>query len=635
MKNLRRPSVAILSIAILIFCAAAPALGQGVSRWALGRPSLLIDMPADPSGGSVPWAEKPAFSIFPSSWSAEGSGIRVEVARIYTAKAPAELLAEIGEKINTPMTPRGKGLISGREFVNFANATRMAAVIGNDGGVLGGASWVVMATYKDQAGQALAGAIFESIKVEREGNRHWSLRSLGPTFLAAELPFELTAVPKKDEGRQDWESSFDGMNVRISREVPSPGATFERETSIKGFIEGDRTRPGVTEFSFTREKYKLGDREGDLITKSFKRGSRSYRVYDIAFIDKRSAVIASIQIDPTRTDHQNTTERILRTFRTTINPIYGWKTYAVGTEGLYVDLPAAPGAPKRQGSVNVYESITPLAMTEIRELEVGFPTAHNPDFSAKQYFEMQQALAPDRKLELQSIEKLLIDGLEARLVKATWRNGQTVNQRQILTIYGYQTQWIVDMLAAKETELYMERVMQSVRVKIGVPPRTVRQSFGTMGVSFFVGDTRLEPKVTENANDPDFAREESATAMFGNSILAVYEMSFRNQAPPVTDERAKIFMDGFLRGLAKGAGIQLSAKQRDSYPVTIDGIEGRHVIYDITANVMKPDAVIQADFVLLGQDKRLWTATVITNYEGGLAARFNRARILNSLRVGM
>jgi hypothetical protein len=364
------------------------AQGQDLSRWALGRPSLLIDMPGDPGGGGVDWAERPMYSIFPSAWSAEGSGVRIEVARIYTSKTPTELMAEVGQKIGTAMTPRGRGELSGREFVNFMNATRMAVAIGNDGGVLGGASWVVVATYKDQAGQALAGAIFDSIKVEREGARHWALRSLGPTFLAAELPFELTAVTKSSDrdGTRRYESSFDGMDIRVTEETPSPGATFEKEATLKDFIDGDRNRPGVTNFTFTREKYKLDNREGDLITKNFKRGSRSYRIYEIAFIEKRGAVIASLQIDPTRADHQQTTERFLRTLKTTVNPIFGWKTYAIGKDGLYIDLPVAPGAPKQQNAVTIYESITPLAMTEIRELTVGFPSAHNPDFAAKTIF---------------------------------------------------------------------------------------------------------------------------------------------------------------------------------------------------------------------------------------------------------
>jgi hypothetical protein len=265
------------------------------------------------------------------------------------------LLAEIGQKVNTPMTPSGRGQISGREFVNFMNSSRMAAVIGTDGGVLGGASWAVMATYKDQAGQSLAGAIFDSIKVEREGNRHWALRSLGQTFLAAELPFELVRQTRSTDGSGivRYESSFDGMDIRVTDETPGEGMVFEKENTLKGFIDGERSLPGVTNFTFTREKYKLDGREGDLITKTFKRGYRSYRIYEIAFIEKRKAVVASIQIDPGRTDHQNITEKILRTLKTTANSIYGWKTYTIGNQGLYVDLPVPPTAPRQMNAVTI------------------------------------------------------------------------------------------------------------------------------------------------------------------------------------------------------------------------------------------------------------------------------------------
>jgi hypothetical protein len=449
------------------------------------------------------------------------------------------------------------------------------------------------------------------------------------------MPFELTAVTRGSdrEGAARYGSSFDGMDIRVSQEIPSPGSTFEKEATLKDFVESDRNRPGVSEFTFTRSKYKLGDREGDLITKDFKRGYRKYRIYEIAFIEKRSALVASIQIDPTRTDHQNTTERILRTLKTTINPIFGWNTYAIGKEGLYVDLPVAPGAPKQQNAVTIYESNSPLAMTEIRELTVGFPSAHDPDFSAKQYFEMQQALNSKANFELQGIDKLLIDGLEARLVRATWKNGNKVNQRQILTIYGYQTQWIIDMLAAPETSAYMERVMQSVRVRLN-PAGYARQSFGTLGVSFLVS-MKHNARIKEDPNDPDFAREESYYNPEGKALFAVHETTFRKEGMPITDERATSFLNSFLKGMGEGAGIQLSAKLRSSFPVNIDGIEGRHVICDITASNAKPGSAIQADVVILGQDKKLWTAIIITNYEGGLAARFDRARILNSMRIGM
>lgn len=622
-------------LAVIVLVLSTAVFSQDLSRWALGRPSLLIDMPADPAGGGVAWAERPMYSIFPNAWSAEGSGVRIEVARVYTAKGPADLITEIGQKIGTPMQAQGRGELSGREFVNFISATRMAAVIGNDGGVLGGASWIVVATYKGEAAQSIARAIFDSIKVEREGARHWALRSLGPTFLAAEVPFELTPVAKRGdrEGARRYETSFDGLEIRVTEETPSPGSVFERETTLKDFIDGDRNRPGVTNFTFTRSKYKLDNREGDLITKDFKRGSRSYRIYEIAFIEKRSAVIASLQIDPNRPDHQQTTERFLRTLKATINPIYGWKTYAIGKDGLYIDLPVAPGPPKQQNAVTIYESNTPLAMTEIRELTVGYPSAHNPDFSAKQYFEMQQALGGNTKFELQGIDKLLIDGLEARLVRATWRNGENVNQRQILTIYGFEKQWIVDMLASKETAAYMERVMQSVRVRVNALNYT-RQSFGTMGVSFLVS-MKHNARVKEDPNDADFAREESYYDQDGKSMFAVHEITFRKETVPVTDERGTYFLNSFLKGMGEGAGITLQAKLRDSFPVNIDGVEGRHIICDITASNARANSVIQADVIMLKQEKRLWTAIIITNYEGGLDARFDRARIINSMRVGI
>ncbi len=622
---------------VLIITASAPAFGQELSRWALGRPSLMIDMPSDPSAGGVAWAEASPYSFFPNSWSAEGGGVRVEVARVYSNKVPTNLLAELAPKMSLSGSPQSSPQISGRDVASLQTGSRIAFAIGSDGGVLGGASWIVTATLKDPAARTLLDNILLSIKVEREGGRHWAIRSLGRTFLATELPFELAQMPpgRDDQSIIRYESSFDGMDVTATSQVASEGMVFDPEKSIQDLIAGESTRPGVKDFRSTREKFKLDDKTGEMLTMDFKRGSRNYRIYKIAFIDKRSSVVAGMIIDPTRTDHQDITQRILRGFKTTVNPVYGWKTYAIGSDGLYVDLPVAPSPPKQQNAVTIYNSDTPLAMTEIRELEVSYPSAHDPDFSAKQYFEFQTAMSPNQKFQLQGIDKLLIDGLEARLVRATWQNGKDTNQRQILTIYGYKKQWIVDTLAAKDTALYMERVIQSVRVKIGTPPTAVRQSFGAMGVSFIVGNKRLETKVTENAADPDFAREETATTRLDKNILAVYEMVFKAQAPPITDERGKVFVDGFLRGLGQASGLQLSAYQRDSFAINIDGINGRHIIYDVTASNMKSGSKIQLDFVMLGQDKKFWTATVVTNYEGGMAAREGRAQILNSLRVGM
>ncbi|MEQ1762247.1 MAG: hypothetical protein ABL984_03775 [Pyrinomonadaceae bacterium] len=432
---------------------------------------------------------------------------------------------------------------------------------------------------------------------------------------------------------QRYESSFDGMDIRVQTETPEAGSVFNVESTLKTMTESERSLPGVTNFTVESSKYKLGNREGLLITKNFKRGYREYRVYDIAFLDKRSGLTATIQIDPKRKDHQDTVERVFRTMRDSVNPLVGWNTYTIGNQGLYVDLPVAPKAPRQMNAVTIYESNSPLAPVEIRELTVSYPGAHDPDFSAKQYFEMQTALDSKTKYEIQGIDKLLIDGFEARMVKASWKNGDRQNFRRILTIYGYGTQWIVDMLATTDTELYMERVMQSVRVRVPTPQNKVRQSFGSMGASIVVSN-RIEPKITESATDSDFAREEVAMAQDGSNVLAVYEMVFKVQSPPITKERGTLFFNSFIQGLGKSMNIQMTATLRDSFPVNIDGIEGLHMIFDLKGGNIG-NSVVQGDFIMLIQDKKLWTMTLITNYEKGIEARLDRGRILNSLRVGI
>lgn len=624
-----------LRIAIFALIALFPVTTQAqtVSRWALGRPALSMDLPANPSAGGVAWAERSAFSIFPSSWAAESGGLRIEVARIYTSKDPAGLFVEVGSKIGSQLTARGKGKLSGRERLNYMSVDRTVLVIGPDGGANAAASWVVVAIHKDSASRELAAQLLNSIKIEREGSRHWAIRSLGHTFLAAEMPFDLQPAEGSSAGMTQYESSFDGMDIRAQVETPEAGNVFNIESNLKSILEAEKTMPGVTEFTSSASKYKLGSREGYLVTKQFKRGYRKYQIYDIVFLEKRNAVTATIQLDPSRKDHQEIVERILRTMRDTVNSIQGWNTYAIGNSGLHVDLPAAPKGPRQLNAVTIYEGGGPLSTVEIRELQVSYPGAHDPDFSAKQYFEMQAALDSKTRYEVEGIEKLLIDGFEARLVKAKWKQGDRQNFRRILTIFGYSTQWIIDMLATTDTELHIERVMQSVRVRVPSGANTVRQSFGTLGASIALSN-RAEPKITESTADPDFAREEVAMTMEGTNVLAVYEMVFKVEPGRFTKERGTFYFNSFIGGIGKALNLQITPAFRDAYPINIDGVEGMHLIFDLKSPGLG-NAVVQGDFIMLFQDRKLWTMTMLTNYEKGIEARINRGRILNSLRVGI
>lgn len=631
-KNLKLP---ILCFLLLLF-SAAPLQAQTLSRWALGRPALEIDLPGNPSTGSLSWSERPLYSFFPNSWIAEENGLKVEVSRLYTNNTPEEILEEIGQKINVPLSVIRREEVSGRDSVSHIDSRIMVKVIGKDGEFFTGASWAIKVTFDGNTQLDTAYRIIDSILVEREGTRKWTLRSLGKTSLIAELPYELLRNEKDtDEGLTNrYETNFDGLSVSILDQTAEEGKYFDADKTIKGIIEDNKNSAGITDFKSSYQKTKLGDKSADMITIDFKQGHRSYRIYKFAHIQRNRSVLASIKIDPNRKDNLEAAEKILRSIRLSDVNIYGWISYEVGKKGLYVDLPTPPPPPKQQNAVAVYSIESPLSHIEIRELEVGFPGGHSPDFAAKNYFDIQNALSKT-KFDLQGIEKRIVDGLEARLIKATWKNGDITNERQILMILGYEQQWIIDVLAAPQTRDYMERVMQGVRVDIPSNEQFVRQSFGKMGVSFLVDDygEKLKVNTTAKDKDHDFVSESIGFGPMGN-VMVVFHEAITKQPVPASDKLGVLMVESFVEGYSESNGVTVKAVLRDTFDVDIDGIKGRHLIFDFKMDANSNAPSIQGDLILLSQDTKTWTLLVITNYGNGTGALYDRGRILNSLRIG-
>ena len=71
--------------------------------------------------------------------------------------------------------------------------------------------------------------------------------------------------------------------------------------------------------------------------------------------------MASITIDPNKEDNLEAAEKILASIRISDVVIYGWTSYAVGENGLYVDLPKPPSQPKKQNAVTIYDVESPLS----------------------------------------------------------------------------------------------------------------------------------------------------------------------------------------------------------------------------------------------------------------------------------
>lgn len=608
---------------------------QAQSRWALGRPSLLIDLPADPRAESVSWAERSAFSYLPNSWVAEGSGVRFEIARIYTNNSPADVLSEVGRKLNVAMSAQSSGVVSGRKFVNFSNASRMIAVIGADESAPGGTTWVVMAIYNNASGMNLANQLFNSIVVEREGRRNWALRSLGNTFLVAELPYAFSRRVKAGDNDllHRYELHFDGMDIEVREESPQPNMYFEKDKTIEGLIEDNRSLHGVTDFTFTREPTKLGNKNAEIINMRFKQGYREYLLQKIALIEKQKAVLVSIKIDPKRKDHLQAAEKLFRTLRLSTVTITGWKNYPVGPNGLYMDLPKAPDAPKQVNAVTIYNVSGALSEIEVREIDTSQTTAYLPDFSAKNWLQIQTALT-SMKTEA-TIEKRLIDGIEARLIKITHTKDKNTFQRRILMIFAPNNNWIVDVMVANGAEDYFERLLPSIRVQVP-SPRFIRQSFGKLGVSFHVQDKFVKVE-SRKPNIPNIENEELATFNHSDgNFFIMYEVTAKTEETNLlTEQNGVDFANKLLGGMMQGQTVKVKANLRDSYPINIDGVEGLHLVFDVNAEGSDKESPMQADFVLLQQGKILWTVFVGTAHSAGGGGRFLRAQVLNKLRVGL
>lgn len=620
-----------LAFAICLLCC-APALvnAEGLSRWVLGRPGVLIDLPGNPGAGGVVWAEQSLYSFLPTSWSAEAGGCRVEVARIYARQSPAEALGNIGKKLGVTISAPQSGEISGRPFLGYQDGARLAMVVGPEASTPYGTTWAFVATFNNPAAATTASRIFYSIAIEREGRENWTLRSLGRTQLAAELPFELAPETRATDvdSTKRYELHFNGMEIQVMQQEQGAGGRFDVDKTIQGIVTNRRSSAGVTDFVSTRSKTKLSEKQqAELLTMTFRQGTRNYKVLELIAVAGSSAVMTTITTDPHRKDQANIADRVFRTLRFTGATIYDWRPFAIGANGLYLDLPKPPDTPKVSATVTTTGVYTGPMAVDVREITSG-GTNYDPDAASRQLLEFVNATHAGSQ---GTIEKRLVDGHEARLLRTTHRNGSFLNHRDVLVIYGADRFWVIDAIAADADKDYLERIHNSARIQLPTTGNFRRQYFGQMGVSFIAGADPIKMTGKDMPNDPDFTHEESAFAQHEGGLLAILEETAKIDFPSTDDKAATNITQSFLNGLGSSSNLRLTATLRNAYEINIDGLNGRHLLYDVSAT--GADKKMLADFVVLSQDKRFWAVIVVSNMQIE-AARTMRARILNTLRAG-
>jgi hypothetical protein len=301
-----------------------------------------------------------------------------------------------------------------------------------------------------------------------------------------------------------------------------------------------------------------------------------------------------------------------------------WKPYPIGTTGLYLDLPKAPDPARMvNGTMTSGVFIGPIAV-DVREV---MSTAYDPEFASKNMLEILKAWPKHQDVE-GAIEKRMIDGLEARLLRTTHKNGSFINHRYMLLIYSFDRFWAIDAIAADNEKDYLERLVDSAAVRLPLAPGLRRQQIGKLGASLLVGPKVLEVKRQDTPNDSLILSNEMASTSLGAGALVVVEVTYKDESPQVEPEVGMAAVGGLLNLLSDGAGVKMMGKLRDSFPLKIDGIAGEHLVLDVIAG----SKTVQGDFLMLREGKRWWTVFVMTD-PGREESRLARAQVLNAIRV--
>ncbi len=302
-----------------------------------------------------------------------------------------------------------------------------------------------------------------------------------------------------------------------------------------------------------------------------------------------------------------------------------WKSYAIGKTGLNLDLPMAPEPPKLVNGTMTTGIYNGAMAVDVREV---MTTAYDPEFASKQMLTIVQAWPKHENVQ-GTIEKRMIDGLEARLLRTTHKNGSFRNYRYMLLIYSYDRFWAIDAIAAESERDYIERVIDSAAVRLPFAAGLQRQKIGKLGASLVVGPTALQVNRKETPNDSLIVSEESAGTSLGAGAVVIAEMTYKDESPLLEPRVGLAAVGGLLNLLSDGAGVKMTGKLRDSFPVIIDGIDGLHLVLEVTAG----PKTVQGDFLMLRQGKRWWTAFVVTDPKRE-DSRLVRAQVLNTVRVG-
>lgn len=581
-----------------------------MSRWQLGNPSLILDLPGNPSGGGVEWHERDVYSFLTTSWSSESSDARIEVSSRYTSDTPQVLANSVATKLGGQVSNSKAIKISGQDGLQFTVGSRSGIAISG-----GGKGWIVIGTPKTGQGASVVSRSLSSILVERAGTARWVRRSLGGTRMHAELPFDFAEdFSRPAEGAtRAYELFWDDMEITAFVQTASEGMKIDYEGSIKSYLDGESKAAGTEDFKSKRERLKLDKLTGDLLTLDFSRNKKTYRVRSFFALDSGRMLRMSINTQPSRSEQEEAADRIVRTFKVSGVSFEGFAPRQVGTEPLWVDLPRDLES-KGNGLYGVFIG---AFGTDVRVTPVNPSAGHNEDQLAEFITIKYQGREGIKDFKADTSRRL-VDGLEARVVRASYKGktGQKTHEVAI-AIFAADAIYTIETIVGESEVEYVDRILDSVRFETRAPAGWSRQMIGESGFSA-LWPGKAEGQLTGQPNadvEKTLMYEMKQDGFIGNVI----EIKAKSAIPSVG-----VLLPTFAKSIAQGMGGTYEIL--DQRPIDVGTSAGMHAKLSFTLN----GKTLPGDIIVLRKGVHIWTLVVVYDVSTGKSVL--RQALINSIK---
>lgn len=605
-QRFRRSRLIIFVFFVSLF-AIAPAQ---MSRWQLGNPSLILDLPGSPNGGGVEWHERDAYGFLTTSWSSESNDARIEVSSRYTSDTAQALANLVATKLGGQVTNSKAIKVSGQDGLLFSIGNRSGLAISG-----GGRGWVVVGTPKTAQGSAVISTVFSSVLVERAGTPRWVRRSLGGTKMHAELPFDFAEDFTRPHAGTDrsYELFWNDMEITAFVQVASEGMKINYEGTVKGYIDGESKVAGTENFKSKRERLKIDKLTGDLVTLDLERNKKTYRIRSFFALDSGRLLRMSINTQPSRADHEESAERIVRTFKISGVNFEGFAPRQVGTEPLWVDLPRELES-KGNGLYSAF--IGPFG-TDVRVTPVNPSNGHNEDQLAEFITIKYQGREGIKEFKSDTSRRL-VDGLEARVVRASYKGktGQKTHEVAI-AIFAAEAIYTIETIVGENEVEYVDRILDSVRFETRAPTGWSRQMVGESGFSV-LWPGKAEGQLTGQPNadvEKTLMYEIKQDGFVGNVI----EIKAKTAIPAVG-----VLLPTFAKSIAQGMGGTYQIL--DQRPIEVGTSSGMHGKLSFSLN----GKTLPGDIIVLRKGVHIWTLVVVYDVSSGKSVM--RQALINSIK---